>query len=453
MRDFHRVLHNRFRTRRGTILVVAMWAMIVLTAIVLVMARSMRVEVVSSGNRMSALQASAIVHGAEQYVLSLVENAGGDPTAVIDAPAEALPVGEGYFWLIKADSGNEQLTAFGMTDEAGKVSLNAATAVELNKLPGMTSDVVDALLDWRDSDDNVTNQGAENSYYMSLPQPYNAKNGPLETVEELRMIRGMTEEILYGYDRNHDGVLSQEERNYGGTASSFNAANGAGRGIAPFVTVYSVEANAGRALPNVNDDTSTPLRDALRKALKQSRADAILSQASRKKPFLSVFDFCAKGGMTAQEVKLIYSKVSASKARTLVGRINVNTAPRETLATLPGIEQSDVDNLLSKRAGQSTDITWLYDAVGPVKAGLLGARVTNKSYQYAADIVAITGNGRVFKRVRIVVDGRSTPAKIIYRKDLTSLGWPLEESIRQTVRTGGTLVTPYGGGGSAGSGF
>jgi hypothetical protein len=70
--------------------------------------------------------------------------------------------------------------------------------------------------------------------------------------------------------------------------------------------------------------------------------------------------------------------------------------------------------------------------------------VTDRSYQYSADIVAVSGDGRSFKRVRIVIDGSglapnaatATPAQIIYRKDLTSLGWPLDPAIRAAMRQG-----------------
>ena len=66
----------------------------------------------------------------------------------------------------------------------------------------------------------------------------------------------------------------------------------------------------------------------------------------------------------------------------------------------------------------------------------IGGRITGKSYQYSADILAVSGDGRSYKRVRIVVDGSTTPARIMYRKDITGLGWPLDEQTRQNLRDG-----------------
>src|SRR5947207_128782 len=105
------------RRRRGTILITVLWVIIVLSALVLVFARSMRVEVVASANRVGAQQAASIQEGAEQYALSLVDQALGDPANIATAPAEALPVGNGYFWLIRpAESTNLQTYIYGLVD-------------------------------------------------------------------------------------------------------------------------------------------------------------------------------------------------------------------------------------------------------------------------------------------------------------------------------------------------
>ena len=52
--------------------------------------------------------------------------------------------------------------------------------------------VADAVIDWLDNDDSTRIGGAESSYYLSLPYPYRAKNDLFDTLEELRLVRGMT---------------------------------------------------------------------------------------------------------------------------------------------------------------------------------------------------------------------------------------------------------------------
>ena len=101
-------------------------------------------------------------------------------------------------------------------DEAGKIPINKLIAgnaynapvkdllVRLLSLPefkleaGRVSEIVDAIKDWLDKDDEVTGLGAEGSYYRSLANPYAAKNGFLDCIDELLMVRGVTKELYYG---------------------------------------------------------------------------------------------------------------------------------------------------------------------------------------------------------------------------------------------------------------
>ncbi len=59
--------------------------------------------------------------------------------------------------------------------------------------------LIDSLFDWVDGDDTPRDDGAEtDDYYANLDPPYRAKNGPLDTVGEMLLIRGYTREILEG---------------------------------------------------------------------------------------------------------------------------------------------------------------------------------------------------------------------------------------------------------------
>ena len=64
---------------------------------------------------------------------------------------------------------------------------------------GLTAgEVADAILDWRDPDDETRLNGVESDYYLGLSQPYGAKNAPLDSLDELRLIKGVTEEMYFG---------------------------------------------------------------------------------------------------------------------------------------------------------------------------------------------------------------------------------------------------------------
>ena len=58
--------------------------------------------------------------------------------------------------------------------------------------------VLDAIIDWLDTDDKESDLGAESSYYQSLDKPYSCRNGPIQYLEELLLIKGITPELLLG---------------------------------------------------------------------------------------------------------------------------------------------------------------------------------------------------------------------------------------------------------------
>ena len=93
-----------------------------------------------------------------------------------------------------------------LIDESGKININRVNEETLRRIflnvgidPGRADILVDSIMDWRDPDDLHRPNGAENDYYQSLTPPYTARNGSLDTIEDLLWIRGMTADLFYGY--------------------------------------------------------------------------------------------------------------------------------------------------------------------------------------------------------------------------------------------------------------
>ena len=145
---------------------------------------------------------------------------------------------------------------YGLEDESARVNLNLVLKADqfqpgtgrtfLMALPGMTEDVADAILDWMDEDEEPREYGAEFSdYYATLQPAYEPRNGPLQTVEELLLVRGVLPQLLFGADFNRNGMIDQHERANaaslgivaGTTTISATDANSAGtsRGWAPYL--------------------------------------------------------------------------------------------------------------------------------------------------------------------------------------------------------------------------
>lgn len=63
---------------------------------------------------------------------------------------------------------------------------------------GSPEEMVDSIIDWLDFDDEPSLNGVETDYYSSLDPPYAAKNGPMDNIEELLLIPGITPEFYFG---------------------------------------------------------------------------------------------------------------------------------------------------------------------------------------------------------------------------------------------------------------
>ncbi|MFH1021458.1 MAG: hypothetical protein V1782_12755 [Pseudomonadota bacterium] len=81
--------------------------------------------------------------------------------------------------------------------ESGKIDLNAADPRLLELFlrhrkftMEQAGIVLDSLLDWRDPDNLLRLNGAEQEYYMHLPEPYIPRNGRIEDPAEFFLLRG-----------------------------------------------------------------------------------------------------------------------------------------------------------------------------------------------------------------------------------------------------------------------
>ena len=442
--------------RRGSIFIVTMMVTVTLAGTVLVLCRSMRTEMQASANLAAAAQADSIERGAEQYVLAaLTEEGAVNVTQLSEDQFAAIQVGDGYFWILRPDYNDPQLPVFGLTGESDKLNINVASIDDLERLPNMSADVADAILEWRGGD-NSSNGGGGVTFSMGGA----TKDAPFETVEELLLVSGMTRQYLYG-----DGTappLGQQSSFSGNSISSITEDPAVSRGVYDLLTIYSAEPNTTAdgqprvSLRDRSNDGRQRLLQVLASQLDASRASQILAQLGRGRPS-DVFDFANRVQLTSQEIDKIYDFVTTTNDTMLRGRININTAPRDVLLTLDGLDSGDVDKIIAMRPVQGSltsnsdpnSIGWLWDALGTKAIGL-GSQITTRSYQFSADILGVSGNGRAFKRCRIVVDMQSGTPQIVYRRDITDRGWPMEKQILASIRNGQGVMSNATGSGMNG---
>jgi type II secretory pathway component PulK len=451
------------RDERGSTFVLVLWIAFGLVSVALYFGNSMSYELRAADNRVSGMDAGQAIEGAARYVSSVLANqiADGSNGVVPDVSGyagEAVPVGGAHFWLIGRDTNNPvgagQLH-FGLVDEASKLNLNSASsnmlAVLVDGLPRANPDVVSAILDWR----STNGGGMYQSYYASRPQPYQSKSSPFETVDELRMLYGADLETFAGEDANRNGILDPNE-------TDMNHNGQLDPGLIEYVTVYSREPNTtsnGQARVNIRTVTGStgPLPTLLQNALGSTRTSQILLNLGLVSPgptgpgrpptivsrsFTSPLQFYRDSRMTSDEFGKIANDITLTNGAFIEGRININTASAAVLATLPGFENNPelAETLVTYRVSNPDklgSVAWIVEALGQSNGSVLAAlqardSMTTRSYQYSADIAALGPNGRGYHRARFVFDTSSGTPTIIYRQDLTHLGWALGTDVRQT---------------------
>jgi type II secretory pathway component PulK len=250
-----------------------------------------------------AVQATALAESGIEHAASFIAARAIDPEAPLSLYHEPSQFGGvivlesttasavGRFSLVAPVAGDpsHRQIRFGVRDESAKLNINAISALQLDELqqhnllmalPGMTDELADAILDYIDEDDEIRPLGAESEYYQSLSPPTTAKNGPLEALEELLLIRDVTPEMIYGEDVNRNGLLDPSE-NDGAASLPLDDADGVLQpGWHEFLTIYSSETTTrsdGTEKINLNEALLTDLYDAIAEEYDEDQAQFIVA--------------------------------------------------------------------------------------------------------------------------------------------------------------------------------
>lgn len=197
------------RRQRGSLIVITAWAVSFLTASAVTLAT--RVSTLSKASDFLRDRARA-ERAAESAVARLARVLVEHPELPLERVMVAAWGGQddaatGVPHPMDAyrydDGGQPAVWLTGLvTEEERGLNVNTASASALSRLVQQVTDhdaqeadaIASAILDWRDADDYVRLDGAESSYYEDLRRPYRPKNGPIESLEELSLIKGLTPE-------------------------------------------------------------------------------------------------------------------------------------------------------------------------------------------------------------------------------------------------------------------
>jgi type II secretory pathway component PulK len=392
-----------------------------------------------------------------------------------------------------SDDGTLGGVRYGLEDESARVNLNAIVAMEeqlegsgldlLMALPGMTEEIADAILDWLDEDDESREFGAEIDHYSGMVPPYAPKNGPLESIEELLLVRGVTPELLFGFDTNRNGTIDANEA-AGNSVGDFDNSDGSlDLGWANYLTLFSLEKNMtpeGGAKIDLNNSDAEALYDQLVEVFDEEWATFIVAYKQNgptrgggdagaassgggggeldltkeaSVPLQTVLDLIGaqvtvrfRGderdtvlnspfpeGPIAMALYLpkLLDNVSVNPAPIIPGRININQAPRAILLGIPGLDSEQVDQIISLRDVVVTDErpdrrfeTWLMSEgiVTLSEMKQLMPFVCAGGAVYRAQIVGYFDDGGPGVRFEAVIDATTGDPRVVFWRDLSHLG-------------------------------
>jgi general secretion pathway protein K len=200
------------RGERGAVLIALLWILVALSIIALSFSRESLVEVAAARNARDLTGAYYVARaGIAATAYRLWERR--NRPQVTGLEQQVLPPDPLDLGILEGNFGGGSFRVE-VQDDSGKLNLNFMPEEQLRGLlealaiPKPDADViVDSVMDWRDPDRTHRMNGAEDEFYQALSPPYKARNGRIETVEELLLVRGVTREYYYGYrERTLDGA-------------------------------------------------------------------------------------------------------------------------------------------------------------------------------------------------------------------------------------------------------
>ena len=315
-------LDRAVTANEGVALIVVLWMVMVLSLLISGFAFTMQVEsqVASLGRKQ--LKAELLARsGVELVRMQLLLGAQAGINHGFDALNQDWATNE--TWYVNHVLGDGVINVK-VIDEERKLPINRASPEQLKRLldlvgvdPSDSDVIVDSILDWIQPGDLHRLNGAKDDYYLNLSPPYHCKGAPLDRVEELLLVRGVTPELLRG-------AAGAEDED-------------AHPGLAELVTTTS----SGQV--NVNTASAMVLKTLL--GLDDARAEAVLSRrdgpdgvagTEDDQPYRNVGEFMAVVGALPPSVQAQAQQVLTVNSTffTVIATGEVGNVKRQVIAIL-----------------------------------------------------------------------------------------------------------------------
>jgi general secretion pathway protein K len=199
------------KREQGSVIVVTLWTIILLTILVTVIAGQIRLSSrVAFFHQEELSNWANVISAVNQSEMELMLERMPRPPETLDDlnDINRNPLFRYNGQELSLNYPQAENITVRIYDHAGKINLREVgrprmRALLEKRLGEEEDDLVDELIaswgDWVDLNDNAGIDGAERDYYENLDAPYTPRNGKLESVEEILHIRGF-EEAFMGID-------------------------------------------------------------------------------------------------------------------------------------------------------------------------------------------------------------------------------------------------------------
>jgi general secretion pathway protein K len=185
--------------RRGVVLISVLWVVLILSLVSFSLASAVRAELSTSQNSFDSDRAFFMARGAAEVIYRSFVNKQELPES-----SRVRRINDEYVFTF--DSGEARVrfeSDTGLIDinrSPDKVLVSMFDSLGLNEQT--RNQLVDSILDWRDSDDIPHLHGAEVSEYLTdslaTAPTQRPRNGPFDSVDELLFVKNITPDIFYG---------------------------------------------------------------------------------------------------------------------------------------------------------------------------------------------------------------------------------------------------------------
>lgn len=460
------------RSSRGFVLIAVLVIILLASMVVVSLMFRLRAENVGGASMASSEQAwAAAMSGVEQVIRTVGVAAPGttawqdDPRTFRDHWVADDGAERWYFtvWSAPEEDAVRDMR-YGVTDEASKLNINTAHTPDLTRVPRLTPALVQAVRDFVDVDSTARSDGADTEVSDStlsdatVGSTYAVRNGALNTLEELLLVRGFTRSLLYGEDANMNGRLDPNEDDGPETAPPDNADGKLDLGLSRMVTACSYDLNTdaqGRRRTNINDPKDPMPTGEIPAAItnyiallrehqiKVGHAAELLEASVKIKDQRGV-EADVPSGIGKEELSILLDAFTATSDVQLKGLINVNTASAQVLATIPEIDPPLAEAIVSARRSISPDrrntVAWLYreDVVDAARFKAIAPRLTTRSLQYGFNVVGFSSPSGHYRVFQVIVDLGAGKPRVSYLRDISRFGPPFSlQNVSEKEVTGG----------------